>query len=151
MALMAGVPVLPPVFQRLARLAGVGRKDPNVTARLAQVSYGTVATGSLGIALGWVLMGLSLWAALQAGGYASTEGIVHDMGLCVAAAALAVVAGFLALMPGGAGVREFVLIALLATPFTKEGALVSALVARLVWLVAELLISGILYMCGARK
>lgn len=151
MAVMAGLPVLPPVFQRLARLAGIGRKDPTVTAKLAQVSYGTVAGGASGIALGWVLTGLSLWAALRAGGFASNEGTLHDMGLCVATAALAVVAGFLTLMPGGAGVREFVLIELLASPFGEAGALVSALVARLVWLVAELVISGILYMCGSRK
>jgi uncharacterized membrane protein YbhN (UPF0104 family) len=61
------------------------------------------------------------------------------------AVSLAVVAGFLSLLPGGLGVRELVLDELMIVPFGAMVALVSAVLLRLVWLLAELLVSGILY------
>jgi len=48
-------------------------------------------------------------------------------------------------MPGGAFVRELILAELMVPRFGDATALVSAVLLRLVWLVAELLISGILY------
>ena len=62
-----------------------------------------------------------------------------------ASVCLAVVAGFLSLIPGGLGVRELVLDELMAEPFGRTVALVSAVLLRLVWLMTELAISGILY------
>ena len=63
------------------------------------------------------------------------------------AVALAIILGFVSLIPGGLGVRELVLIPLLAKvaglgTFVE---LISAVVLRLVWLLAELILSGLLY------
>jgi uncharacterized membrane protein YbhN (UPF0104 family) len=53
------------------------------------------------------------------------------------------VAGFLSLIPGGAGVREAVLIGLMRqTGFAAADALLAAAMLRIVWLAAELAISG---------
>ena len=150
-AVFAGVPVWPPVFQRLARLFGVGRRNPSTLDKVSQLRSDTLIAGSLGLAFGWVLTGLALFATLRAGGYASADSTAHDVAVCIAAAALAIVAGFVSFIPGGAGVREFVLVELLAGPFGEAGALVSAVVARLLWLVAELVISVILYLCRSRQ
>jgi uncharacterized membrane protein YbhN (UPF0104 family) len=56
-----------------------------------------------------------------------------------------VVLGFLSFIPGGFGVREMVLLPLLAPAFGEAGALVAAILLRLEWLVSELLVSSILY------
>ena len=60
------------------------------------------------------------------------------------------VAGFLSGIPGGAVVREGILWALLAVEFTQPVALVAAVFLRLIWLLSELVISGILYMAVRR-
>ncbi len=58
----------------------------------------------------------------------------------------AVVAGFLSFIPAGAVVREAVLLELLAPQLGEANALVAAVLLRVVWLVSELVVSGILYM-----
>ena len=71
--------------------------------------------------------------------------LVAQFPLYVASVSLAMVAGFLSLIPGGAVVRELVLAELMAPRFGDVVAVVSALLLRLTWLVAELVISAILY------
>jgi len=61
------------------------------------------------------------------------------------------VAGFLSLIPGGAVVRELILAELMVPEFGSAVALLSAVVLRLVWLLAELLISAILYPLGWKR
>jgi uncharacterized membrane protein YbhN (UPF0104 family) len=53
-------------------------------------------------------------------------------------------------VPGGAIVREAVLAQLMVPYLGDAVALVSAILLRLVWLIAELLISGILYVAIRR-
>ena len=55
------------------------------------------------------------------------------------------VAGFLSLVPAGAGVREYVIMALVMQPFGEVAAIASAVLLRIVWLVAEVALAGILY------
>jgi uncharacterized membrane protein YbhN (UPF0104 family) len=62
---------------------------------------------------------------------------------------LAVVLGFVLQIPAGAGIREAVLLELLTPAYGAAGALVAAILWRLVSLVAELLISVILYLLGS--
>jgi uncharacterized membrane protein YbhN (UPF0104 family) len=90
---------------------------------------------------------LSLWAVLRALG-AGEENPFDQLHLCTAAVALATVVGFLSFVPGGAVVREAVLTELLAVVPHVGGltALVSSVLLRLVWLLSELVISGILYL-----
>jgi uncharacterized membrane protein YbhN (UPF0104 family) len=149
--LVAGLPTLPPVFRRLVKLTGAGRADPVAAEKLVHLRTSMLARNWLSIAAGWCLCGLSLWATLVGCGYGHWPASGEEIALCIAASALAVVAGFLSLIPGGALVREAVLFELLQPTFGEAGALVSALLARLVWLVAELLISGILYSLGSSR
>jgi uncharacterized membrane protein YbhN (UPF0104 family) len=65
--------------------------------------------------------------------------------LLTACAALAVVAGFLSLVPAGAGVREYVIMTLLAAEYGAVAAVAAAILLRLVWMVSEVLVSVILY------
>ena len=59
--------------------------------------------------------------------------------MVIASVALATVAGFVvAVLPGGLGVREGVLMSALAPALGSDRAVVAALTLRLVWVAAEL-------------
>lgn len=160
--LVAGIPTLPPVFKRVAMLVGVLKRDAMFRRQVQRLDFGTLWTGWGAMLLLWFLLGLSLWATLKSVGVTPLG--VEQLPRCTATAALATVAGFLVLvLPGGLGVREFVLVALL-TPYLqtlpgKEGAAatpeliacVTAALLRLEWLAGELLASGGLYLIRPRR
>ncbi len=102
------------------------------------------------IALGWCLVGMSIWAALCAVGGEASHAVPAEIALSIAAGALSVVAGFASFIPGGLVVRDAVLLELLAPAVGKGPALVCALVTRLVWLLSEVGISIILYPVGKK-
>jgi len=145
--LCAGGPTLPPIFRRLVRFVGVNKVNPDVDSALAGLDYRLMSYGWITIALGWCLLGFSLWATLQAIPTTTIRPVaIEDWPLVTACVALAMVAGFLSLLPGGIGIREYVVMALLVKPFGAAAAAVSAILLRLVWLLAELLFAGVLYM-----
>ena len=148
--LAAGLPTQPPIFKRLARLAGVGRVNPDTPVKLARLGYGTVILGWVLNAAGWAILGLSFWAALRGVGLAESNP-VGQFAVYVAAVSLATVAGFVSMLPGGAVVREAVLTELTAPCLGAGAALIGALLLRLVWLAAELLISAVLYPYGVGR
>lgn len=144
--LCAGGPTLPPIFRRLVRLVGVKKVSPDIDSALAGLDIRLMSYGWITVALGWCLLGLSLWATLHAIPTTTTNPVsVADWPLITACVALAMVAGFLSLLPGGIGIREYVVMTLLVQPFGAAAAAVSAILLRLVWLLAELLFAGILY------
>lgn len=144
--LCAGVPTLPPIFRRLVRMVGVKKVNPNIDSALAGLNFRLMSYGWLTVALGWCLLGLSLWLTLRAIPTTTDRPVtLDDWPLVTACVALAMVAGFLSLLPGGIGVREFVVMELLEGPFGAGAAAVSAILLRLIWLLAELLLAGMLY------
>jgi hypothetical protein len=150
-----GVPLLPPVFNRLAHHLSVPFRDAESVLPRLRLSYlveGLVLTG-----VGWALLGASLAATLQAlvredcGLYRpDTLGrLAAVMGLCY-------VIGFLSFLPGaGLGVREFFLALFLVPELTdlcrlepdeaRATAEQGVVVLRLVWTAAEIIIVGVLY------
>jgi glycosyltransferase 2 family protein len=146
--LVTGLPTLPPIFTRLARLAGVGKSDPTTAANLQRIGYGTLLLGWMLMALLWVFLGLSLWATLRGMGL-SQLGPWEHLFSYTGSISLAVVAGFLSLIPGGLGVRDVVLLMLVRLFHIAEAeAVIAAGLVRLVWLLSEVLISVILYLGG---
>lgn len=142
----AGLPTLPPIFRRLVRLVGVKKINPQIDAALAGLNFRLMVYGWLTVAAGWLLFGLSLWATLRSVPEITAGPVSLDnLPLLTACVALALVAGFLSLLPGGIGIREFVVMTLLVEPFGAGAATVAAVLLRLVWLLAELLLSAILY------
>lgn len=149
--LIAGLPTLPAIFKRLARLAGVGRSNPGLASKLENLGSGTLLTGWVLMTLAWALLGLSYWATLEAMAIPGLDPI-GELPRYTAAVALAMVAGFLLLVsPGGIGVREAALVALMIpylrtlSPNPELAAWASAAVLRLVWLAAEVVIAAALY------
>jgi uncharacterized membrane protein YbhN (UPF0104 family) len=145
LAIVTGAPALPGVFQKLTRLLGIGRIAPDMVERIGGLRVRGLLIGWLAIAVGSLLLGASLWAVVQSIDYEPTLSAGREIVLCTAVAALSVVAGFVSMIPGGIGVRELVMLELLAPAVGNGPALVCAVLARLVWLVAELTISIILY------
>jgi uncharacterized membrane protein YbhN (UPF0104 family) len=94
------------------------------------------------------MMGISLRATLRAVGTEKLHPLGGDLPLLVSAVALAVVAGFASLLPGGLGVRDALLVQLLAPACGEAVALVAAVLLRLVWLVSEVAACGILYIAA---
>jgi len=139
----SGAPTLPPIFRRLVRLLQVRRANPQIDEAIAGVDYRLMAFGWSIISVGWVLMGVSLWATLQAIPGAGLS--LREVPLLVATVGLAMVAGFVSLIPGGLGARDYVLMKLLAPHCGAHVALMSAVLLRVVWLLSEVVLSAILY------
>jgi glycosyltransferase 2 family protein len=152
LAFVVGLPTLPPAFSRLLRLTRVARTEPNLTAEPIHLPAALLAQGWGTIAIGWFFGGASLWAALHAIGFGDVE-FFSQLPLLTAVTALAVVLGFVSMLPAGVGVRDVVLMQLLA-PLLESlspgrggtSALVAVVVLRLVWLVSETLLSAVLYL-----
>jgi len=151
-AVLVGLPTIPVLTRRLIRRLTSLRiaSDPQdessaedqavlrrtITARL--LSKGWVASVAC-----WVVLGWSMWATLRAIGVTSIDPI-FGLPLMVAVVALSIVAGFLSMLPGGMVVRDALLFELLSTVCSEADSLVAAVLWRLVSLLAELGICGIL-------
>lgn len=148
--LCSGVPTLPPIFRRIVHLLQVRRANAHIDKALEGLNFRLMITGWVIVSCGWCFYGLSLWATLRA--MPATHVDLWDMPLLTACVALAMVAGFLSLIPGGAGVRELVIMTLLA-PVPGIGpvsAIISAVLLRFSWLLSEVAISIILYLASRR-
>lgn len=154
---LVGLPTCPPIFKRLARLAGIGRSDPAISEKLSRLDYRFLLVGWLGMAIGWTVMGLSYWATLR-GMDVPCSDLLRELPRFAASVALATVAGFVVLLfPGGLVVREAALVGMVLPYLRDIGvsqpdlvAWVSVALWRLVSVVSEVLISGILYVGGMR-
>jgi hypothetical protein len=102
-----------------------------------------LATGWLAAVACWTILGLSLWATLRGIGVDDVDPLAN-LPLLVATVSFAVVAGFLSLLPGGIVVRDLLLVELLAPACGEAKALIAAVLIRLIWLLSELTICGIL-------
>ncbi|QDV27185.1 hypothetical protein Q31a_55730 [Aureliella helgolandensis] len=138
--LVTFVPTYPPVLRRL-----IPKLQKNVAPQLvaqwvARAGWRLTIRGWLALTLTWLLFGASLLSVLLS--LPSTEIassswfqlFLSSLGAC----ALAVVVGFVSLIPGGAGVREVVLSTVLAPVVGPTAALCGALWMRIVWLTTEL-------------
>lgn len=150
LAAVVGVPTLPAVFVRLMRWINLPESTVASPSAL-RLSWWLWARGWFTIAVGWVLAGASLWATVQAIGVDGTN-LFADLPIYTATVALSVAAGFVSMLPAGLGVREIVLLQLLAPQLDQlmpaQGermALIAVIVLRLTWLAAEIVLAAILY------
>ena len=138
--------VIPAVFGRLAGL--VSLPIPGVGPEAMPCFSGALlGEGLLWSAGGWVFLGLSQLAVVRAFdpdrmGLSMAVSLVPAV---IASVALATVAGFvIAVLPGGLGVREGVLMSTLAPALGSDHAVIASLLLRLVWVAAELVAALIL-------
>jgi uncharacterized membrane protein YbhN (UPF0104 family) len=138
--------ILPPVFGRLARLVSLPIPGLGPDA-LPLLTGNLLFRGLLWSATGWIMLGFSQLAVVRA---FDSEGALSlfQLGLVpvvIAGVALATVAGFVvAVLPGGLGVREGVLMSVLAPATGTDTSVIAALALRLVWVAAELAVTALL-------
>ena len=73
-----------------------------------------------------------------------------DFAVITASVALGLVAGFISLLPGGAGVREYIILILLAGPYGVVVATVVAIILRLIWLATEVVMASVFFILMKR-
>ena len=143
-----GLLVSPPVIGRLKAIAA--RPFPSLAGCSDyRIAWSTLAGGMALMFVAWLFAGLSL-AGLLAGmgqmGHLSSElGLGKTYVLLVTVVALATVGGFISMIPGGLGTREWILLEILGPVMGNTQAIVAAILFRLVWLFCEVVSASILW------
>jgi len=136
--------VSPQVFPRVCRLAILPFAKTNHDA-IPVISARLLAIGLTAGIVGWSLWGMSQVALVLA--ISPHAFPVARWPVVIAGVGFATIAGFVvAVLPGGLGVREGVLMAALAPALGETTAIVAALGLRLVWISVELVAAGLLSM-----
>jgi hypothetical protein len=156
---IVGTPLLPPIFNWLVRrvLTIRLRMSPTtaVSADEARIGPLELISGLCIIGVGWLFLGLSLAAAIQASAPAAARWDWPALGRYTACLGLAYVAGFvIVLVPSGLGIREFLLTMFLLpevrralgnSPDAEPIAFLSVIVLRVVWTAAEIVMAVLVY------
>ncbi|MSR32965.1 MAG: flippase-like domain-containing protein [Gemmataceae bacterium] len=135
-------PVLPWIFPRLVRVLA-GRFLSKNQRDFIPISISILVKGLVITGIGWCILGGSLLALWQ-GMDASSAWTWQRLGWCVGVVTLAGVSGFVASTPGGLGVREILIQAMLAGSLGAR-AVTAAILLRLVWTVAEVVAAAIFF------
>jgi len=154
------VPLLPGVFNRVVGL--LARRFRNVEGfKLPGLRVATLIEGLATTSAVWVCFGFSLWAMIRCLSNHAEPLTVDLWARYTASMALACVAGFVVIVvPGGVGVREWVLDRLLA-PELAAGAtgvlgaeprtVVIVLLLRVAWTAGELVLAALFWLLRAGK
>jgi len=122
------------------RLVNIGPRLVRRPPVEQKVTWRGILTASGWSLASWLSHGASLWVLSVAVGAPVGE----SLPLCLGGIALAMAAGFLVVVaPSGIGVRELVIIASLAPVLDRPEALAVALVARLLFTVADLVAAAV--------
>jgi uncharacterized membrane protein YbhN (UPF0104 family) len=154
--ILAGLPTWPAIFKKIVLRLGTARLDAVIEERLAGIRFSLMGYGWILMTLGWICFAGSLWSVVCGIGLErEVTGVAFPY--CLAAVTMAIVAGFLSLIPGGAGVREYMITVILGhfyfteileLPFATATALVAAVILRLIWLSVEFGLALVLYPFG---
>ena len=140
------LPTLPPILRTIIAKLQRGVSAETLREWTNRIHFGLVLKGWVAMVFTWLLFGLSLLCILR--GLPIAESLETDwsrlMLSSLGACALAVVLGFVSLLPGGAGVREVVLSTILAPIVGPAAALCAAIWLRITWLATELAVVAVL-------
>jgi len=147
LACVAAIPIVPAVFQRMVRTVRKNSLTDELQQWVGNLDLKFLVSGWLAIGIGWFALGGSLWATMRS--LPVIEPLLNTPDSWIIAtgcAALAMVGGFVSLLPGGLGVREWVVMAVLTPRFGPIAAFAAAGLLRLVWLLSELAICAVLWL-----
>lgn len=140
LAVGSGVGASPPMFRFVLRYLIKRREIFTLGEAIDGLSWSFFIKGWLLAAVGWLFFSGSMVFLLHALP-ANESGPILAPGnypQVVVAVSLSIVAGFVSLLPGGAGVRELVISATLAPLIGPVLAMISAISLRILWLLCEL-------------
>jgi len=157
--LVAGIcllmlPVLSRLFNLLAVKMTPDKKETagNISSSSKRIDAMLLGQGLLLFVVGWMLHGLSLGCILKGVGIETFH--YADCLIWTGTVSLATAVGFAAVFaPGGAGIREGILIAILSQQQGVQGtqAVAVAFLLRIVWLLTELSVAAVLYLLGKNR
>ena len=140
LAVVTGILTFPPVVNFLmSRFI----RNPERNSPFSGLKMHTLLIGWAMMTAGWCLNALSLWLVVDS--IPGAEPAATDFWLMLTCVALAMVLGFVSLIPAGIGVRELAIIPMLTPEFGSPTAIFAAVIIRLVWLSAILTGSAIIY------
>ena len=143
---IAILPLLSKLFSKVARKMAPHEEGALETEIDFRISPKLIGIGLLVSVIAWSLHGLSLGLVLK--GVSVDHFDLSQILIWMGAVSLATSMGFIALfVPSGAGVREGILMAVLTCQpgIEPHQAVMAALLLRMVWLVTELVVAGVLY------
>ncbi len=140
------LPTFPPILRILIAKLQRGVSAETLQEWTSRIHLGLILRGWVAMALTWLFYSLSLLCILRGLPIAESlethwvQLLLSSLGACT----LAVVLGFVSLLPGGAGVREVVLSTILTPVVGPAAALCAAIWLRITWLATELAVVAIL-------
>lgn len=136
----------PPFFTRAIKLASLPfAVSPISREAVAEWFAALRRPVVLYSAAGWALFGASFWAVMYGMGAACAT--FEDFAFLTGVTALATAGGFFfVFLPSGIGIRELIIIQLLASRYGQSQAVIASLLLRTVWTLAEVALAGVLYM-----
>ncbi|QDU90225.1 hypothetical protein Pla175_36270 [Pirellulimonas nuda] len=142
-AVGCALPTLPPVANPIMlRLVGKRLRPDHPPVR---ITWAAALAGWPAACLAWCVIAVSLQCVIRCCSSSVSPFDLSGYVTCLKAATLPVVAGFLSMIPGGAGVRDALMLEMLAPRFGAETALVAAAATRLIWVITEAGLCGILW------
>lgn len=138
--------ISPPVLGWTLKRAATIKGNTSGLADLRGLNSLTMVQGWVLMAVGWTFVAASFWAVLRA--LPGPEATLAHFALAMECVTLSIVVGIVSLIPGGLGVRELVMVPLLSRDFGAPKALACAIVVRLIWLISELSVVGIIHWSG---
>ena len=146
LATCATVPTIPSIFRLVIGRIAKTKLAADKGLDDASIDWQLILHGWAWMLLMWTGIGFAFTLIIRScPGLPNEELQIGDFFFATAAIALAMVAGFVSLLPGGAGVREIVISTILAPRFGVVPALVAAILARLVFLFVEVSLGVVLW------
>jgi len=149
---VAAIPICVGLLHRL--IVRITQKQLGSDVEMPNMNILVLVRGLIQTSIGWLLLGLSVWMVMQGVRPETVDFLWDDWIRVTAINCLSYVLGFVVLVaPAGGGVREYVttvllthvLLAIMPLPLAEGLAVVVALVVRVVWTLAELLLGVSLY------
>jgi len=149
MAIGSVIPVSPPVLRRVIEWIAARRERKTDGTSSSSRSTSPMTWRLLGWSylvslVSWILIGLSFAVLVTAiPSLETTPPLPQLVPIATAAIALGMVLGFASLLPGGAGVREYVTLLVLVPVIGQTHALLAVIAARLLFIVVEAILAAL--------
>jgi glycosyltransferase 2 family protein len=139
--LAAAIPTVPGLFSSVIKIVAKNRIGSTTKIISQGLTWSLFFWGWMGLVIGWLVQGIAVWLVVMSIVPGTVESPLLSWSIyaaCTATATLSVVAGFVSFLPGGAGIRELVIILMLGAIIGSAPALFAAILLRLISLAAEI-------------
>lgn len=154
LAVVVIVPTIPRVTRLIAKIIRLQKLSGDIHDRLAGWNMWLIAKGWVLQSANWLFLTLTVWICLRAlpssffenaEQLAAAQSFTRAFPVMLVATSISTVLGFLLLIPAGLGVREIVVLNLLAPAIGYPAATTVSVLSRVVMIVVDVLIAGVLY------